>query len=174
MSLVDIDLSTCLVFDTVNGRTGFTNNLSDTLGRNRELDFLPRLVFESSSFEQLGLGLSNSLLATSNSDLVGLAGGGTVLVVSRERKLDTVLLLESDGVFTSGTNECGLNSSLDDDTFGSLVFELFDLSFESSLCLLDSFLSADDLYVSTVTDMSADHPPCMEHACHPFCHHRQS
>jgi hypothetical protein len=122
VSLVDIDLSTCLVLDSVNGRTGFTNNLSDALGRNGKLEFLPRLVLECSSFEQLSLGLSDTLLATSDSDFVGLGGRRSILVVSGERELDTVLLLESDSVFTSGTDECGLDSSLDGDAFGSLVF----------------------------------------------------
>jgi hypothetical protein len=122
VSLVDIDLSTSLVLDTIDGRTGFTDNLSYTLGRNRELKFLPRLVLERSSFKQLGLGLSDTLLATSDGDFVGLGGRRSILVVSGERKLDTVLLLESDSVFTSGTDECGLNSSFDGDALGSLVF----------------------------------------------------
>jgi hypothetical protein len=121
VSLIDIDLSTCLVLDTINGRTGFTDNLSDALGRNRELEFLPRLVLERSSFEQLGLGLSDTLLATSDGDFVGLGGGRSILVVSGERELDTVLFLESDSVFTSRTDECGLNSSFDGDAFRSLV-----------------------------------------------------
>jgi len=101
MSLVDIDLSTCLVLDTIDGGTGFTNNLSDTLGGNSELKLLPRFILECSSFEQLGLGLSDTLLATSDGNFVGLGGGRSILVVSGERELDTVLLLESDGVFTS-------------------------------------------------------------------------
>jgi len=149
MSLVDINLSTRLVLDSVNGRTGFTDNLSDTLGRNGKFEFLPRLILESSSFKQLSLGLSNSLLATSNSDFVRLGGGRSVLVVSGERELDTILLLESDSVFTSGSDECRLNSSLDGDTFRGLVFKLLNLSFKSSLGLLNSLLSTDNLYVST-------------------------
>ena len=122
MGLVDIDLSTSLVLDTIDGRTGFTNNLSNALGRNGELEFLPRLVLERSSFKQLGLGLGDTLLATSDSDFVGLGGRRSILVVSGERKLNTVLLLESDSVFTSGTDECGLNSSFDGDAFGGLIF----------------------------------------------------
>jgi len=149
MSLVNINLSTRLVLDSVNGGTGFTDNLSDTLGRNGKFEFLPRLILESSSFKQLSLGLSNSLLATSNSDFVGLGGGRSVLVVSGERELDTILLLESDSVFTSGSDECRLNSSLDGDTFRGLVFKLLNLSFKSSLGLLNSLLSTDNLYVST-------------------------
>ena len=149
VSLVDIDLSTSLVLDTVDGGTRFTNDLSNALGGNGKLEFLPRLVLECSSFEQLSLGLSDTLLATSDSDLVGLGGGRSILVVSRERELDAVLLFESDSVFTSGTNECGLNSSLDGDAFGSLVLKLLDLSLESSLSLFDGFLSANDLEIST-------------------------
>ena len=149
VSLVDIDLSTSLVLDPVDGGTGFTNNLGDALGGNGKLEFLPRLVLECSSFEQLSLGLSDTLLATSDSDFVGLGGGRSILVVSGEGELDAVLLFESDSVFTSGTNECRLNSSLDGDAFGSLVFKLLDLSFKSSLGLVNSLLSTDNLYVST-------------------------
>jgi hypothetical protein len=121
MSLVDINLSTRLVLDTINGSTRFTDNLSNALGRNGKLEFLPRLRLESGSLEQFGLGLCDSLFTTSDSNLVGLGSSGSVLVVSGERKLDAILFFESDGVFTAGTNECGLDSSLDGDSLGRLV-----------------------------------------------------
>lgn len=175
MSLVDIDLSTRLVLDTIDGRTGFTDNLSDTLGRNGELEFLPGLVLESSSFEQLGLGSSDALFTTSDRDLVRLGSGGSVLVVSGERELDAVLLFESDGILSTRTDERRLNGSFDVDRFGRLVLELFDLCLESLLGLFDGFLSTDNLYVSTEASRAKRLDlPCMGLVYRPFCHHRQS
>jgi len=70
--------------------------------------------------EQLSLGRSNSLLSTSNENLVGLLIG-SLSVGLGEGDLDSVLLLEPDGVLSRGANESRMELLGDGDRDGGLV-----------------------------------------------------
>ena len=145
---VNVDLSSCLILDAVDCRSGFANNASDSFSWNRESQRLPRLSLESGSLEQFRLGRRDTLAATSYGNLVGFRAVFrlfTILVVSREGQLNAVLLFETDSVFASGTDESGLNGARDLDDLRGLVLELLDLGIESVLGLLDGFFSANNL-----------------------------
>lgn len=142
---LNVNLSTSIVLDSIDGSTALTNDLSHSLAWDLEGSFLSGLGLESSSLKQLGLCSSYSLPATSDGDLVGVNIALLVLGVTRERELDAVFLLEADSVLATGTDKGRLNSSLDAENLGGFVLELFNLSKETLLGFLNRLFTADNL-----------------------------
>ena len=103
-SLVDVDLSTSGVLNLVDSSASLSENTSNRTSGDSELGDVVRLLLEFGGVEQLSLSLSDTLLSTLDKDFIGLEGlAGLTLTTlggfTRESNLDSIFLLEPDGVF---------------------------------------------------------------------------
>lgn len=108
--LVNVDLGTCIVLNLVDARAAFAKNTGNGTGWDSKLKNVAGLLFELQSLEKFGFGTSHTFLATFDEDFVRLESlASPVFTVfrgtPRECDLDTIFLLETNGVFTVLTNQ---------------------------------------------------------------------
>lgn len=131
-SLVDVDLRAGVILDLVDACATFTENTRNSASRDGEFERVVGFLFKLQSVEKFGFSTSHTLLTTLDEDFVRLKGfTSPVFAVFRgppgERDLDTVFLLEPNGIFAILANQRGMELGGDLEGFRCLVC-LYDMS----------------------------------------------
>lgn len=110
VSLVDINLGTCLVLDLIDRGSTFSKDTSDGAGGHSEFDNVVGLLLELDGFQEFGFGTSNTFLASFNQNFIRFelfpSLAFTILSrMTREGDFDRVLFFKSNGILATLTDE---------------------------------------------------------------------